>query len=418
MTWQTGGKMRLSQYIEHQPERRRSSRKKTAGSVSVVKHASFIPMVTAWGAALFGLSVMVLPATAIGRMAILTGLAADGVFTRFVLAGLAALIGGAFGFMAAGAIRSTMAARSGESLLITAMHSRRPQPIDPASELGSESFDAPLETMPFDAVPVKEDTLELTHETSESTADSGHDAHDQPLLARKPSDAGDRAPTLGELAKRGYEMEAPEDAVPAKGKETEMSFTHKQFQRALIESCEAATCEAAAESETPAPSEAEKQPHNYSTLPERPQELDLAEFAELPGRNGVWVEEQPKVDAEPARIAREPRPAPPAAGALEKLRQTPPEQLSLVEMVERFAAALHERQQADRQRASNSGPARDAALAEALKALTFFTSQDSQVSQTATGQVAKPHAEDPRIASTERELREALAKLQDLRGAA
>ncbi|WP_073975616.1 hypothetical protein [Erythrobacter donghaensis] len=115
-----------------------------------------------------------------------------------------------------------------------------------------------------------------------------------------------------------------------------------------------------------------------------PRELDLAAFAELPGRNAVWVEEPA-----PAASAPEPAPAPladtsavasraasaplpvPGSAALARLRAVPTSQLSLAEMVERFAGALHEMREGAPGR--NLGPgdlaAREAALAEALRAL-------------------------------------------------
>lgn len=68
-----------------------------------------------------------------------------------------------------------------------------------------------------------------------------------------------------------------------------------------------------------------------------PRELDLAEFAVLPGRNAVWVEE-------PAAQAPAAEPATTMPAALAKLRAVPPAELSLCQMVERFAAALQDYQ--------------------------------------------------------------------------
>ena len=139
-----------------------------------------------------------------------------------------------------------------------------------------------------------------------------------------------------------------------------------------------------------------------------PQELDLSQFAQLPGRNAVWVEASvapahDDVRATPASAppAPSPVPVPPSATALARLRAVPPEELSTVQMVERFAAALHEH----RDPASGSGghhraaASREAALAEALKALAALSKQDGS-----------PSASEP--------LREAIAQLQPRRGAA
>lgn len=117
-----------------------------------------------------------------------------------------------------------------------------------------------------------------------------------------------------------------------------------------------------------------------------PRELDLADFAELPGRKAVWVEEEAPAEAtapEPAptepvtdirpraeRTASAPLPAPGTA-ALARLRAVPASELSLAEMVERFAGALHEVRETAPGRTLGPGDlaAREAALAEALKAL-------------------------------------------------
>lgn len=116
-----------------------------------------------------------------------------------------------------------------------------------------------------------------------------------------------------------------------------------------------------------------------------PRELDLAEFAELPGRNAVWVEEAAPAVAEPApapalsaaapaahphRSTSAPLPVPGSA-ALARLRAVPANQLSLAEMVERFAGALHEVRETSPGRSLGPGDlaAREAALAEALRAL-------------------------------------------------
>ena len=96
---------------------------------------------------------------------------------------------------------------------------------------------------------------------------------------------------------------------------------------------------------------------------------------------------------------------PPAArhgtAAVSLLRSVPTSELSLVQMVERFAAALHEHQSAapgqGPQRADQAG--REAALAEALKALAAFSPDENP---TARGEP----------------LRAALTRLQELRGAA
>lgn len=155
--------------------------------------------------------------------------------------------------------------------------------------------------------------------------------------------------------------------------------------------------EAAAAQETPPP----------------PRMLDLSEFAELPGRNAVWVEETnvaPDAVSEPAQVSDPlPESAPVVAtvaaspanpGVIAQLRAVPPSELSLVQMVERFAAALHERQAGPGVAGQRPDPAaREAVLAEALRALAALSDADD------SGAGSEP-------------LRDALTRLQELRGAA
>ena len=139
---------------------------------------------------------------------------------------------------------------------------------------------------------------------------------------------------------------------------------------------------------------------------EAPRELDLAQFAELPGRNAVWVEEavaEPRHDTAQPDLPAPPAPplVPPSATALARLRAVPPEELSTVQMVERFAAALHEHRDPATGRAQHHRvtASREAALAEALKALATLSKQDGS-----------PDKGEP--------LRDAIAQLQSRRGAA
>ncbi|NQZ48402.1 MAG: hypothetical protein HRT63_12870, partial [Erythrobacter sp.] len=148
--------------------------------------------------------------------------------------------------------------------------------------------------------------------------------------------------------------------------------------------------------------------------------------------------EPPKSQSAPEPDLR-PAGAPPVSpSALEKLRQIPTSELSLVQMVERFAGALHDHQNSARVRGDFAQNGRDAALAEALKALTLFTESGFDPAGHDIGRGAAGHAAgasshaagtsghaagasglpEGAIDHTERELRQALAKLQSLRGAA
>ncbi len=112
-----------------------------------------------------------------------------------------------------------------------------------------------------------------------------------------------------------------------------------------------------------------------------PHEYDLAEFAALPGRDAVWVAEPFDIEDEdiaPAAQAPQPLPQqtsiPAVPAAVAKLRAVPPAELSLCQMVERFAAALQEYQIAqDHEPAEQSREQREAVLGEALKALDTIT---------------------------------------------
>ncbi len=438
--------MRLREYFEKEPEARKAQRVRSKSSpASIATHGLFVPILTGWGAALLGLIVIVLPASAIARIATLSGLGAMGGAAKFAFAGVAALLGAGLAFVIASAFREKARRAAEQVSVISAVSSRRVRPIDPAAELGSDSLDAPIDKMPFG-----------------NEAEIAEDGEFEELFDEAPEEStgtSDPQPTLGELSQRGYDIEEPGDCYAADEEEEQSGFTRSHFKTALIETCEGATCEgatceaaspeAAEDAPEPAPKPAPKpaavlttktapakQPlgrpgsggswsltqfaPEAETLAEKPVALDLGEFAELPGRNAVWVEEE----AVPAPIAAATPPKPRAvpsvspSGALNKLRQTPTEDLSLVQMVERFAGALHEHQQAERSRLPKNAVGRDAALADALKALTLFTERgfDQPIPTAANG--GDETAQESELGQTERELRDALVKLQNLRGAA
>lgn len=315
---------------------RRKLRK--SGNAPLAAHPAFAPLLGIWGAALVGLSIMVLPAPLMVRASKGTGLVLLGDAAQMVLAALSALIVGGMMFVAASQMTRKARLRA-DTPSIVAIANRRVRTIDPARELGSLRLDDPVEAEPFVSI--------------------------------KPA-AGPAPVTLSEPV-------VPE----AKG----------------------------------------------ATMPP-PRALDLAEFAELPGRNAVWVEEaaptmpapampgpampgpepvpaQPVTLTSVAPVAEAPRqPAPrpvehPSDAALARLRATPPEQLSLAQMVERFAGALHEHRETapGRPMTPQDIAAREAALAEALRALAALSGDDRPAPQS-----------EP--------LADALTRLQGLRGAA
>lgn len=313
-------------------EKQRRIRGARRSRPTVRAHALFVPILAIWGALLGGLVTLALPAGAVLAAAANIGLGALDEMSRFILAGVAALVIGSV-MLVIGRLLASKADPRKDMPSIASMGVPQVSTIDPASELGSDSFDAPVETMPFAAA----------------------EAQREPVAKLAPE---------------------PEPVVLA---------------------------------EVPAPA------------PASPQELDLAQFAALEGRNAVWIEEPvaatmpslvvpepapapapvpapvPAPASEPATIMRRAQPRPPRPSAIERLRAVPPSELSLVQMVERFAAALHEHQSTP---AGSTGlAARDAALAEALKALAVL-SRDSE-------------------AQTQSEpVRAALGRLKELRGAA
>ncbi len=298
----------------------------------------FAPMLGIWGAALAGLSIMVLPARLFASASQNTGPALLGNLGQPICAVLGALVLGGALFLIAN--RMHLQARPGaEPLASTAQVARGVDTIDPQRDLGSVCLDEPVGDVPFAA------------ETLHNRA------------------AGPSATT------------ATPQTPPLPGADRPL-----------------------------------------------PRALDLAEFALLPGRNGAWIEDQPaQADADaappaaafagqPLRLAPElasrptakafARTAPthPSAAALEQLRATPTHELSIVQMVERFAAALHDHREAapGTAAATRNIAAREAALAQALRALAALG-----------GEPALPHAADQN-----EPLRDALSRLQGARGAA
>lgn len=292
-----------------QKNRQQRKRRKRAPGL-LVAHRVFAPMMGLWGAVLAGASVMVVPGPVFAGAIAGTMLADLGALAQPAIAGLAAVLLGTALFMIAAAA-SRKASRRGETLSVAEFAVRRV--IDPARDLGGQSLDDPLDTMPF-AKPAWQDVADTAAEP-EFTA--------PPALE--------------------------DESGPA------------------------------------------------------PLSMDLAAFAELPGRNAVWVEEnaaeaeaEAEADAdadvsEPlaetdqpvasVTVANLPLPEPGTA-ALARLRAVPTSELSLAEMVERFAGALHEHRTSPPARSLSAADlaAREAALAEALKALAALSGEDASSS--------------------------------------
>ena len=418
----------LAQTQEREQKRRRRRKGLSKGlsmivPLDVVNHKIFVSTMAVWGAALGFLCVMMLANWTITRLTMFAGLEMLGSFARVAYALVAAVIGGAGACFAALLLKKSVVAKERAKPIasVATVASREMRPIDPSADLGSDRFDAPIEEMPFAGTDEQSGADNAAENASEEFDDY---AGDDALISFE----GDGDPFI--------HAEAPldDDAL------------------LLDESCEVSDD---AELDIPAP-ETLEQAANQAPEIAPPRALDLIEFAQLPGRNAVWIEEDPVVEqaqikpvelheappAEPSAVVAEPAKDPKPQdvrsqdvkpedakledakledrrSAIEKLRQVPPQELSLIQMVERFAAALHENQAAAHAmattgRGSAPNPPRDAALAEALKALSLFTERGFDVA------ARDDLAEKPvnMVSETERELRQALEKLQNLRGAA
>ncbi len=339
--------MKRGQQVRSEQAKSKRKQRRTIKPQSLTAHKAFAPMLGVWGALLGGLVVAVLPGTLIGSAFVGTLIGTWDINPQPLLAGTAAVLCGATLFaIARSRFSRSRSAWAGPSLVDRALR-QGVTPINPARDLGGRSLDDPLDAMPF---------------TTPAWRDADLDVQ-QPAAAPAPASAGDPEP----------------------------------------------------------------QPESV------PVELDLAAFAELPNRNAVWVEEaapaiaesDPEATREPApeAAAAVPHPDPvadirarrlravatpppvPGSAALARLRAVPTEALSLAEMVERFAGALHEHRETAPVRALSAADlaSREAALAEALKAL-------SALSGGAPAAPVRAQRDEP--------LRAALAQLQPQRGAA
>ena len=299
--------------------------------MTIAAHRAFAPVLGLWGALLGAGVVLVLPTAMVEHLLRGTLIGTWASAAQPALAWLAAGLLGGLLFAVA-AYRHVAVRQDKRGPSIAAMAARQVTPINPARDLGSLRLDDPVERIPF---------------STPAWRDAG-----------------------------------PEAAKPASATAPE-----------------------------PAPQPA---PEAAST----PRELDLAEFAPLPGRNAVWVDEPAPQAVAPApepeaiaaasadpvadmrarreRAVASPPPAPGGA-ALARLREVPASELSLAQMVERFAGALDEVRKSapGRSLAPADLAAREAALAEALKALEALSGKNRPAPRL-------PRREDPLFAARAR----------------
>jgi hypothetical protein len=421
--------------VVKQPKRAAFKPRKT-NKQPVASHPLFVPMLVLWGAALAGLSVLVLPESMIGQLTRISGLSALGGLARLVFAGLAGMIGAAGLYFIGAALRPRATADAEE--MPTPTH-RRKRTLDPVSDLGSDSFDSPLDERDFADEDEFEDGFEdgdfdesefedadpgdadLDHEDAvaepEAEDDDWHNWYDEDAEAA--ADAGldaafepDEEPTpatrTGLISSR-----IRRSGGNSGGKKVELV---KAMSNHLARRAEQARAIAAETPETPAPVASlatigRRDASKPVWAHEDDDHLDLGAFAEAPE-----LPDAPEATVAELPVASDTRTAPAEPhSAVEMLRAVPPQELSLVQMVERLALALHEHQAATRTKPqSRPSPERDVALAEALRTLSMFT--DHGFEPGAAGP-QEPGASAP-TDETEREMRDALASLHRHRGAA
>lgn len=354
------------------------SKKAGTSAPSIATHHGFVPLIAVWFAAFLGLAILVLPGAQIARITMAADLTFLGGFSRLALALVASVIGGVVGYLIAVAIQNVSKRQSPEgketdtsgplSMSDTDHTSERSRLIVPSKDLGSTSFDEPVSEHPMLMEPDLPSDEEIfadferpEHPREEYAPPRAQVPHEEP----EDRHDWDDPLTLEELESEWADPNSTDDAW------------------------------------------VESEP-DVSPAPDAPAPFDLVGIAGTAEavRNDPTSVEDTAVGPEPEILALTRRVA--KGSALEALRGKRPEDLSLVQMVERFAAALHERQA---KAPNDSSDERDAALAEGLRALALLARQQPK------GSEAKS---DPAGAAstTQTELRDALEKLRDLSGAA
>lgn len=408
---------------------------------AIVSHPIFTTALMGWSAVVLGAVVMILPAAMIAQATSLVGLGLIGELSRFIFAVVAAVIGGGIGLTLAKLIRGQDAREdhdyaefeeAGRDGVAREPYDLRADmqldPIDPAKDLGSESFDAPIEAAEYEelgaraaqkqapapAQPAKSDRnpapgrRRAIGKLVQQEAALENDA--SPLVTPEPTPKGSQSepiqhapiieedtPEFDPLMGAAAESDLPEaPTMPAP----------KSAQSALDRLIEASAPSGASSDETSDMEANEVEPEAHCDTPVT---LDLEEFGALETRDGVWVEgpqdaetpqetapveaAKPEVRA-PENSQRRANPAVPTA--LAKLRATPVHDLNMLQMMERFAAALEERK----------------ATAAFAKALKYADCEPP-------AQMAPNQQEIKAAANRESDkLRNALDKLGELRGAA
>ncbi len=352
--------------------------------LSITAHRGFIPLIAVWFAAFMGLAILVLPGAEIARITMAADLTFLGGFARAVLTALAAIIGAVTGYLIGVAIQHVSTngltpkpkadRDEGDESLASAPQDKRSRLLVPRLDLGSASLDEPVAEHPMLAEPDQhsDDAIYADFERPDPT--------DEPI-GRPGSQGGDEDfEPNDDWASDDWAIDNRDDPL------TLTNEDDSWFDDAWVEE------------------PGVEEPRDEGTPPSfvAPATAPAPAFAKAP------------------KPGQSERPAPPPGflalskrmkegTAIDRLRGKRPEELSLVQMVERFAAALHERQARE---PKHDLDARDSALAEGLRALSLLAGD--RPADTDAGEVAP----EPSPRNAQRELRDALAKLRDLSGAA
>ena len=345
---------------------------------TLLAHPQFILVVSVWGAAVLGLSVLALSSVDIARVSMVLGLGALGFAAKFVYAAVAAFLGGVGAFICAWlAVRLGGKARTPR--LAPASQDADIRPID-LTELGSESLDAPL-----DETLLSKSQIELGDEDERVEADEvAPDFEEHRALADE-----DPVLELNELSELVDPARTPPEELET------VSQDHWETEEE-IEHAEDASDELVASS---------------------PPSLDFDAFRAVLAEEAALDESEIAEPSEPDEDqALSGSFASQTPASVAKLRQAPPQELSLMQLVERFAAALHDVQDRSPQdlatdKITRENAQREQALVQALKALELFTDGAGPSASN-----DEPNAAE--LGDTERDLRDALSKLQNVRGAA
>ncbi len=390
----------------------------------ITAHPYFVPAIAVWGAALCGLAIFVLPSSTIQSVASTLGLGSLGGFARVILAVLAGLLGMAVSRLVA---QRWQASRFEQFDAEDTETTGEVDAIDPAEDLGSDSLDAPIDEVDALADDDSEDVVEFEN-------DAGDDSFEDGAVDEDALDDGD----ILELGIEDFAEDEDVESVTADqhsenenldaegesqeritlgeefGEDLESPLVTKSSPRAKLGF---PFSRRAKQDEPSEVKQVELVRAMKSHLARQTEKVESAEAEELRMNAEANAGESAQTAPVEPIAASTPPPLRPTGSAVERLRQVPPHELSLVQLVERFAAALHDHQEAAHARAAAGATnGREIALAEALKTLAMFTQDGLRANLDA--EIAAETAASEADAKAKPEIRDAMTKLQKLRGAA